>query len=166
MDVLQPSILALALAFVMIAPAHAASERPVWIAKDISVIQTVPGQDDVANTRLEIGANGDTRITVDIRDGSSRTKGTIILIGGRWMLTQGFTPTRGAEIDLMDVASLNSQLVVKLLESGLPKGPLIPGSPQNVAHSDNADPIEVATSTASGQYGAPWTVDGTVTVES
>src|SRR4030081_2855722 len=111
------SILAFTLAFAIVFwPVHAASGGSVWVAKDISVIQTVPGQDGAANTRLEIGANGDARITVDIRDGSSRTKGTIILVAGRWMLTQGFTPTPGAEIDSMDIAGLNSQLVMKLLE--------------------------------------------------
>ncbi len=167
MDARHHSTLALTLAFAMVfSPVHAASDGSVWAAKDIRVIQTVPGQDGAANTRLEIGANGDARITVDIRDGSDRTKGTIILIAGRWMLTQGFTPTPGAEIDLMDVASLNSQLAMKLLESGLPNGPPIPGSPQHVAYSDKANPIKVATSSASGQYGCPWTVDGTVTVES
>jgi hypothetical protein len=161
------SILAFTLAFAIVFwPVHAASGGSVWVAKDISVIQTVPGQDGAANTRLEIGANGDARITVDIRDGSSRTKGTIILVAGRWMLTQGFTPTPGAEIDSMDIAGLNSQLVMKLLESGLSQGPPIPGLPQHVAYSEKTNPIKVATSSASGQYGSPWTVDGTVTVES
>lgn len=166
MDARHHSILALTCAFAMVLPGHAASGGSDWVAKDISVIQTVPGQDGAANTHLEVGASGDARITLDIRDGSNRTKGTIILIAGRWMLTQGFTPTRGAEIDLMDVASLNSQLVMTLLESGLPKGPPIPGTPHKVAYSDKANPITVTTSSASGQYGAPWTVDGTVTVES
>src|SRR5579863_4228663 len=167
MDAPHSSIFALTLTFTMVfSPVDAASGGPAWVARDISVIQTEPGQDGSLNTRLEIGANGDARITVDIRDDRSRTKGTIILIGGRWMLTQGFTPTPGAEIDSMDVAGLNSQLVMKLLESALPNGPPIPGPPQHVAYSDETNPITVATSSASGQYGTPWAVAGTVTVES
>ena len=44
---------------------------------------------------------------------SSRTKGTNYPDhAGRWMLTQGFTPTPGAEIDEMDAAALTSQLVI------------------------------------------------------
>ena len=71
------SIFALALALA-ISPSlgHTAEGGAVWVAKDVSVILTAPGQDGAANTRLEIGANGDARITVDTREGSSRTKGT------------------------------------------------------------------------------------------
>jgi hypothetical protein len=93
----------------------------------------MPGQDGATNTRLEVGADGDARIAVDIRDGSSRTKGTIILIAGRWMLTRGFLPTLGAEIDEMDTAALTTQLVMRLLEAGLPKGSPTPGSPQHAS---------------------------------
>jgi hypothetical protein len=137
----------------------------VWVAKDVSVLLTVPGQDGAANTRLEVGADGDARITVDIREGKSRTKGTIILLAGRWMLTQGFTPTHGTEIDEMDAAALTSQLVIRLLAAGLPKGPPTPGSPRHVTLSEKANPIQVATTSASGEYGAPWSIDGTVAVQ-
>ena len=166
MDSRHHWILAFTLAYIVIPSVHAENEQRSWVAKDISVVETVPGEDDVADTRVEIGANGDARINLDIRDGNSHTKGTILLIAARWMLTQGFTPTEGAEIDLMDVATLNAQLVLKLLAFTLPKGPPIPGLPQKVDYSDNTNPIEVATSSASGQYDAPWKVDGTVTVES
>jgi len=159
-------ILALMLAFAM-GPSrgHTADGGAVWVAKDVSVVLTMPGQDGAANTRLEVGANGDARITVDIREGSSRTKGTIVLIAGRWMLTQGFAPTPGAEIDEMDAAALTSQLVMKLLAAGLPKGPPAPGSPQHVSFSEKANPIQVATTSASGEYGPPWSIDGTVSVK-
>jgi hypothetical protein len=136
-----------------------------WVAKDVSVVLTVPGQDGAANTRLEVGADGDARITVDNREGSSRTKGTIILIAGRWMLTQGFAPTPGAEIDEMDAAALTTQLVMRLLEAGLPKGPPNPGSPQHVSLSEKTNPIQVTTTSASGEYGPPWSIDGTVSVK-
>jgi hypothetical protein len=154
--------LAIAIAFL---PGHAAEGGAVWAAKDISVALTVPGQDGAANTRLEMGANGDTRITVDTREGSSHTKGTIVLIAGRWMLTRGFTPTPGAEIDEMDAAALNSQLVIRLLSVVLPKGPPTPGPPLHVSFSEKANPIQVNTTSASGEYGVPWSVDGTVAVE-
>jgi hypothetical protein len=89
-------ILALTVAFAMgSSRSHAADGAAAWIAKDVSVTLTVPGQDGVANTRLEVGAIGDARVTVDTREGSSHTKGRIILIAGRWMLTQGFAPTPG-----------------------------------------------------------------------
>ena len=135
-----------------------------WEAKDISVVETVPGEKGSAKTRLEVGTKGDARITVDIRDDSSPTKGTILLIGGRWMLTQGFTPKPGEEIDVLDAAALNSQLVIALLNAVLPKGPPAPGSPQRVALAEKTKSIQVSTSSASGDYSAPWKVEGTVTV--
>ena len=165
MHALRHSILAFT-ALIVIPSAYAKDGQPSWEAKDISVVETVPGENNITDTRVEIGANGDARINVNVRDGNSHTKGSILLIAGHWMLTQGFTPTEGAEIDLMDVANLNAQLVLKLLAFALPKGPPIPGLPQRVNYSDSANPIEVATSSASGQYDAPWEVDGTVTVES
>jgi hypothetical protein len=91
--------------------------------------------------------------------------GAIILVAGRWMLTRGFTPAPGAEIDEMDTAALTSQLVIKLLEAALPNGPPAPGSPRHVSFSEKANPIEVATTSASGEYGPPWSIDGTVTVQ-
>jgi len=156
------SSLALAIAF---SPGHATEGGAIWVVKDVSVALTIPGQDGAANTRLEVGANGDARITVDTREGGSHTKGTIVLIAGRWMLTQGFTPTPGAEIDEMDAAALTSQLVIRLLSVVLPKGPPTPGPPLQVSLSEKANPIQVNTPSASGEYGVPWSVDGTVAVE-
>ena len=56
------------------------------------------------------------------------------------MLTQGFTPTPGAEIDEMDAAALTSQLVIRLLSAVLPKGPPTPGSLPHVSHSEKGKP--------------------------
>jgi len=150
----------------VLAPAsdYAASRETAWTAKDISVVQTIPGDSGSENSRLEIGTGGDARITFDFRHGGSSTKGTIILVSGRWMLTQGFDPGPGVEIDEMDIAALNSQLVMRLLEASLPKGPPAPGSPIAISASEGASPIQVATSSASGEYGPPWKVSGTVGV--
>jgi hypothetical protein len=158
-------ILALTVVFAMGSSRGDAADAAAWVAKDVSVILTVPGQDGAANTRLEVGANGDARVTVDTREGSSHTMGTIILIAGRWMLTRGFAPTPGAEIDELDAAALSTQLLMKLLEAGLPKGPPTPGSPQHFSFSEKTVPLEVATTSASGKYGAPWSIDGTASVK-
>jgi hypothetical protein len=140
----------------------AADNDTEWIANDIRVIETMPGQVGVADTRLEIGANGDARVTVDLSDDEAHTKGTILLITGRWMLTEGITSTRGAEIDLMDIAALNSQLVLALLRAAVPGGPRVSELPQAVSLAEKATPIRVNTSSASGEYGAPWSLEGTV----
>ena len=144
--------------------APAVGSAASWEAKDISVVETVPGQHGAVNTRLEVGSNADARITLDIQGGDSPIKGRILLIAGRWMLTQGFTPKPGEEIDVVDIAALNSQLVVALLSAALPKGPPAPGSPQHVLFTERTKPIQVATTSASGDYNPPWKVEGTVSV--
>jgi hypothetical protein len=137
--------------------------RGGWTVNDISVVQIAPGEERGANTRFEIGHEGDARISVSLRD-SAHTRGTILLIGGRWMLAQGFAPTPGREIEAMDLAALNSQLVIVLLTAALPKGPPPPGAPQHVLLTERNNPIRIVTETASAEYSPPWTIDGTVSV--
>jgi hypothetical protein len=51
-----------------------------------------------------------------------------------------------------------------LLTAALPGGRPAPGPPQNVRFAEKAKPIRIATASTSAEYGAPWTVTGTVTV--
>jgi hypothetical protein len=145
-----------------IATCGAAERDTAWAANDISVVQTAPAQAGVADTRLEVGSNGDARLTLDLTDGEQHTKGTILLVGGRWMLTQGFSPTPGAEIDAMDIAALNSQLVLKLLRTAMPEGAPKPGLAKAISFQEETNPIDVNTTSASAHYDPPWTVDGKV----
>jgi len=142
----------------------AATTGAAWEAKDIRVVETVPGQKGSADTRLEMASNGDARVTVALSDDASQTKGTILLIAGRWMLIQGFTPKPGEEIDALDAAALSSQLVVALLNAAAPKGPPSPGPSQHVVFSEKSKPIRVSTQSASGEYNPPWKVEGSVAV--
>ncbi len=141
-----------------------ADPSAAWAPNDISVAQSVPGLPGSASTHFEIGAKGDARIAVDLRDGGRRTTGTILLIGGRWMLTQGFTGAAGREIEALDVAALNSQLVIVLLTAALPNGRPAPGAPQHVRFAEKANSIRIATASRSAEYLAPWTVVGVVRV--
>jgi hypothetical protein len=135
-----------------------------WAPNDISVSQSVPGQPGTASIHFEVATNGDARIVTDRRDAGTRTTGTIVLIAGRWMLTQGFTAAAGQEIASLDLAALSSQLVILLLTAALPNGPPAPGPPQHVRFAERTNPIHIATASASAEYGSPWTVVGTVTV--
>jgi hypothetical protein len=142
---------------------RALEPRAAWNANDISVVETASGHEASASTRFEVGNNGDARITVSLHD-TARTSGTILLIAGRWMLSQGFSPPAGNDIHAMDVAALNSQLVIVLLTAALPKGAPPPGAPRHVFVTEKNNPIRIATETASAEYRPPWTVDGTVSV--
>ena len=145
------------------AAAHLAEALAAWAPDDIRVSQSEPGQPGSASTHFEVAPNGDARIAVELRAGSSRTTGTILLIAGRWMLTQGLTGA-GKETEALDVAALNSQLVIVLLTAVLPGGPPAAGPPQQVRFAEKGKPIRIATATTSAEYHAPWTVTGSVTV--
>jgi hypothetical protein len=154
----------LALILTVCPTALPAAGSAAWTPNDISVSRTVAGQLESAGTHFEIGANGDARITVDLRTEGMRTRGTILLINGRWMLAQGFTGAAGREIEALDAAALNSQLVIVLLTAALPNGPPAPGAPQHVRVAEKNNPIKIATASRSAEYLAPWTVVGSVTV--
>lgn len=139
-------------------------DRTAWDTSYVSATETLNGAVGSSETRLESGPNGDVRITIDLRDGKSRTKGTILLISGRWMMTRGLKFYPGMEIDLLDQAALNSQLVVSLLRAALPNGPPGAGEPKTVSFTEVNKPISVSTTSASGEYGAPWSVNGTIGV--
>jgi hypothetical protein len=117
-----------------------------------------------ANTRFEVGPSGDARIAIDLRDATAHIKGAILLIAGRWMLTQGFAAAPAKEIDALDAATLNSQLVIVLLTAVLPNGPPAAGAPQHVRFAEKNQPIRIETATKSAAYRAPWTVVGSVSV--
>ena len=142
-----------------LAPASAA-----WAPNDIHVARSEPGRPGSASTHFEVAANGDARIAVELRDDGTHTTGTILLIAGRWMLTRGFSSKAGKEIEALDVAALNSQLVIVLLTAVLPGGRPAPGPPQHVRFAEKGKPIRIATPSTSAEYHAPWTVTGSVTV--
>ncbi|HVN43703.1 MAG TPA: hypothetical protein VMT66_00515 [Steroidobacteraceae bacterium] len=135
-----------------------------WAPNDITVAQSVAGQAGTASSRFEVARNGDARITIDRRDGGEHLTGTILLIGGRWMLSRGFAAAPDRELESLDLATLNSQLVIVLLTAALPKGAPPAGAPQHVRIAEKTRPIRIATASTSAEYAAPWTVVGTVSV--
>ena len=146
------------------AGAHLAEGSAAWAPDDIRVSRTESGRPASASTHFEVAPNGDARIAVELRDEGARTTGTILLIAGRWMLTQGFASKGGNEIEALDAAALSSQLVIVLLTAALPGGRPAPGPPQQVRFAEKSKPIRIATATTSAEYDAPWTVTGSVTV--
>ena len=137
------------------AAAHLAEALAAWAPDDIRVSQTETGRPGSASSHFEIAPNGDARIAVELRDDGTHTSGTILLIGGQWMLTQGFASKGGSEIEALDAAALSSQLVIVLLTAALPGGRPAPGPPQHVRFAEKAKPIRIATASR-----VPRTVDG------
>ena len=136
------------------------STVPAWQPSVIDVTQTVIGHPDKVSTKLEMASNGDARVTYAQTDGESPQAGTILVISGRWMLVKGLKSEKGREIDFLDIAGLNSQLLLTLLSKSLPNGPPAAGEFHEISFTEKVEPIQVGTSSASGVYPAPWSVTG------
>ena len=139
---------------------------PAWSVRNIEVTETAPPIPGAEATQLSVADDGDAQISIDVTDGKEQTKGLILVISGRWMVTKGLTLQRGSETNLMDIAALNSQLVMALLNTTLPQGPPGPGESVKVEHTETQRALRVGTSSGSGEYGVPWKVSGTVSVAS
>jgi hypothetical protein len=157
-------LLALIVAVVPAAMPALAEGSAAWAPNDIRVLQTETGRAESTSSHFEVAANGDARIAIEQHTGGTHIRGTILLIGGRWMLTQGFAAKAGKDIQALDAAALGSQLVIVLLTAALPGGPPAPGPAQNVRFAEKTKPIRIATASTSAEYRAPWTVTGSVTV--
>jgi len=102
----------------------------------------------------------DIQIDVENFQSDSINKGKILMIGGRIMATRGPITEPGYEIDALDGAILQLQLVTKLLGRAIPEGP---GKITSALHVDYTDPqigIQIATPSAGGMIQAPWSVIG------
>jgi hypothetical protein len=105
-------------------------------------------------------------LDIEIRTTSSHEgkieKGTIILVHGRMMLTRGLSLERGYEIDAIDSPVLSYQLAMTLLTQAFPKGPAELHGTHAVDLRERERSIQVATTSASGEYPPPWTLKGKV----
>lgn len=105
---------------------------------------------------------GDVVLDFDTPGGKGRTKGTIILVGGRGMAVKGFTPEPGFEVDPLDVAVLQLKLLTQLLDAALPGGPASLKGSQAVSARDDKATLVVSTPTANAGFTAPWSLKGKV----
>ena len=106
----------------------------------------------------------DSQIDVETSDGKNIVTGKILMVGGRIMATQGPITEPGYEIDALDAAVLEFQLVRRLLGRSLPKGPTDVHGQRKVDFSDEKTGIKFATPSAEGFIAPPWSVIGDVKV--
>jgi len=89
-------------------------------------------------------------------------QGTLGIIGGRMMITKGLELKNGYEIDAADGPALMIQLMLRLLSEVAPEGPSKISAPLDINHEELNKDIKVATAAASGVFGVPWSVSGTL----
>lgn len=104
--------------------------------------------------------SGDIQIDVENSQAGTITKGKILMINGRVMALQGPIAEPGYEIDALDAAVLQVQVVMKALGRAFPGGPASVKPAQHVDYSDAQTGIQVATQSAGGMIQAPWRVVG------
>lgn len=116
------------------------------------------GNDHSGATTMMMHGPGD--FSVHIED-APKTRGTIIVLGGRAMLMKDVQHESGYEIDALDGPVLMHQLVMTLLDQAFPNGPTSVGAsvPIRIVQKERA--IRISTPSAGGRLQAPWTLTGT-----
>jgi hypothetical protein len=110
--------------------------------------------------------SGDAQIAVQTFSDGKMIAGNILLIGGRVMATRGPITKPGSEIDALDAAVLQQQLVVRLLGEVVPEGPARIQSSRKIDFRNEKTGIEFATPSAQGFIAPPWHVSGDIAVAS
>ena len=107
-------------------------------------------------------ASGDFQVGIDSADIKQPRHGTILMIGGRIMLSKDWVLTPGAELTALDPPLLMYALVSSTLGRVLPSGPGGTGSRQKISHVDTSVGIAYASTGARGYIPPPWSVEGSL----
>lgn len=137
-----------------------AAGSPWYQASESKIRVSSGGSSDFAQWKFLFPEADSVSIDFDTRAQGIAQTGKILLVGGRVMLTKGFSPGKGYEIDALDLPILNYQLVVTLLSQAFPPGPDKFEGKQTVSVSEQKRGIKIATTSASGRYPSPWTLKG------
>ncbi len=113
--------------------------------------------------RIEVFSGGDARISLVDESVPPAHWPAIVLVGGQVMLVQNLELEHGYEIDALDRPALMLQLVLTLLEHGVNGGPdSVPRDGVDVEHAEPNEPIQISTTSAGGEFPAPWRLSGAV----
>lgn len=121
-----------------------------------------PGDGYHASWDLYRCACGDLLVHSELDAPGDVEKGETLLVGGRVMLSRGFGD-RQAELGAsLDAPALMMQLALRLLERAAPAGPGAVTAITPVDLEDTVNPILLETSTATGGFQAPWSLEGEI----
>ena len=137
-----------------------AAGSPWYSANGATIRLQDPSTRDHAAWTFSFPESMSMSIDTESRHEGKATKGKILLIGGRVMLTNGLELEEGYEIDALDGAVLFYQLVISLLSQAFADGPEKFKDTTAVDVADDKRGIKIATSSASGFFGPPWKLKG------
>lgn len=124
---------------------------------------TQPALGFAAEWRFERSTNGDVFLERKENRGGSLEAGSMLLLAGRGaLLAHGARLQPGRELDAMNGPLLMLQLVMRLLEHGVPGGPGKLGSELRLDVSERTRPLSVTGIGAQAEFLAPWRLTGTI----
>jgi hypothetical protein len=123
------------------------------------------GFDGQTLVTMEIGAGGDVWIRQEAKekekDGVAAL--TLLLVGGKAVAVAGGELRSGAELEIMDRAGLQLQLVEHILGRAYPDGPDSVNGHEKIAVKEKKEPIQIGTTGSKGYFSPPWSVTGQAT---
>jgi hypothetical protein len=136
-------------------------ETPWQHLNGFSLRVTIPDNPDYASWQGQFDEpSDDMQIEVETSRSGTLALGKILLIGGRVMAIQGPVAEKGYEIDALDGAVLELELVTKMLGRVLPDGPVAVQKSRVIDYTDKKTGIQFATPSAEGFVRPPWHVVG------
>ena len=127
----------------------------------LTVSESVPGDPDVTKYAFELTPDSDLRVGIESREAT----GTLMLISGI-LLSKDLPIQAGYEVDAIDGPALTMQLVNKLLAFAAGVQPSKVRTRRVIDVKEPAVAIRVATTSAEGEYSAPWRLKGSLSPSS
>lgn len=112
---------------------------------------------------MEIGQGGDVLIRQEAKEKTEVKALTLLLVGGKAVAVSGGELPSGGDLEVLDRAGLQLQLVEHILGRAYPAGPdAVPGHEKMVI-KEKKDPIHIGTTGSKGYFSPPWSVVGQAT---
>jgi hypothetical protein len=132
-----------------------------WNGANVAkVLITQPDNKDYEDLSLEVHDQRNLAIHVKSATGGKLQQGTVMLVNGRLMLTKDLPMEKGFEVDALDGPVLMYKLAFSLIHEAFPAGPAKLSGNKSVDLKEPKRSIGIATNSASGTFGAPWTLRG------
>lgn len=114
---------------------------------------------------MEMGPGGDVWIRQEEKATGNKapTGVTLLLVGGKAIAVTGGELSNGGELDLLDRAGLQLQLVEHLLARAYPEGPASVSGHEKIAIKEKQEPIRLGTTGSKGYFSPPWSASGVAT---
>ncbi|HET7059011.1 MAG TPA: hypothetical protein VFI05_09775 [Nitrospiraceae bacterium] len=121
------------------------------------------GFDGQTLVTMEIGQGGDVWIRQEAKEKGAVAALTLLLVGGKAVAVAGGELRSGTELEVLDRAGLQLQLVEHLLSRAYPDGPDSVNGHEKIAVQEKKEPIQIGTTGSKGYFSPPWSVVGQAT---